>query len=200
MPLYLWRPHGFAVYFDRYAHRPLSKKETADSPAVYSQLCFSGLVHTQLNFEALTFVHLFLPFSFLVKPGFHMISRVCDRSATRSPRHDRRSACVTYQTYQNICPWCLLRSATNGLGDRKSWIQFYFPDHSDRVLQTAADAEDRCFHMSTTWRRPIADHVADCVAERPSYGNYSCKFYGWCALCSVIVIIAFLLKTFVINL
>ena len=52
----------------------------------------------------------------------------------------------------------LSRERRNG---RESRTTFNFPDHPDRVPQIAADAGDRCFHMSVTWRRPIGDCVAD---------------------------------------
>ena len=53
---------------------------------------------------------------------------------------------------------CLSQKRRNGLESR---TRFNFPDHPDRVPQNAADAGDRCFHMSATWRRPIGDRVAD---------------------------------------
>ena len=41
-------------------------------------------------------------------------------------------------------------SATHDLSDRESKTRFNSSDHSDRVPQTAADAEDKCFHMAAT--------------------------------------------------
>ena len=46
---------------------------------------------------------------------------------------------------------CLSRKRRNG---RESRTGFNF--HPDRLPQLAADAGDRCFHMSATWRRSVS--------------------------------------------
>ena len=64
---------------------------------------------------------------------------------------------------------CLRRQRRKG---RESRTRFNFSDHPDRVPQMAEDAGNRCFHMSATWRRPIADRCR-------SYGNLPSRYSGF---------------------